>query len=75
MELFSSREGTTVSAQVVSCCGLRTTKKSLQHTHSHIPHMFDHWADPVVHLLLLKSSLPMSNFDKQTEEASSSGRR
>ena len=30
----------------------------MQHTHSHIPLMFDHWPDPVVHLLLPKSSMP-----------------
>ena len=36
---------------------LWNTKKLTQHTHSNIPHIFDHWADPVVHLLLLKSSM------------------
>ena len=29
----------------------------LQHIHGNIPYMFDRWADPVVHLLLLKSSM------------------
>ena len=28
------------------------------HMHGIIPCMFDYWADPVVHLLLLKSSMP-----------------
>ena len=27
----------------------------MPNTCSHIPHMFDHWADPVVHLLLQKN--------------------
>ena len=29
----------------------------IQHMHGNIPYMFDCWADPVVHLLLLKSSM------------------
>ena len=36
---------------------LCNAKNSTQHTNSYIPHIFDHWADPVVHLLLLKSSM------------------
>ena len=39
----------------VNCCGYWILQISLQLTQSHIPHMFDHWADPVVHLILLKT--------------------
>ena len=35
-------------------------QKSIQHMHQGIiPYMFDCWADPVVHLLLPKSSMGM----------------
>ena len=34
------------------------SKKFLQHLHGIIPNMFDFWADPVIHLLLFKSSMP-----------------
>ena len=37
------------------------TDKLTQHAHSNIPHIFDHWADPVVHLLLLQCSLALES--------------
>ena len=33
----------------------------MQHMQSIIPWLFDSWADPVVHLLLLKSSMTSQN--------------
>ena len=33
------------------------TPKNMQHIHGIFPFMFDCWADPVVHLLLVKSSM------------------
>ena len=42
-----------VLAQAVSCCGYDKPQKIMQHMHSNIPNMFECWADPVVHLLLL----------------------
>ena len=41
---------------MVSCC-VYDKSKSMQHTHGLILYMLDYWADPVVHLLLLKSSM------------------
>ena len=29
----------------------------MQHMHGNIPHMFDYWANSIIHLLLLNSSL------------------
>ena len=47
-----------VSAQVVRCCvHKKIEKKIMLHMHGIIPYMFDHWANPAVHLLLLKSSM------------------
>ena len=43
---------------MVSCCGYGIPKTLKQHMQRRIPYMFDHWPDPVVHLLLLKSSMP-----------------
>ena len=40
-----------VSGQMVRCCVYENPKNGI------IPHMFDCWADPVVHLLLLKSCM------------------
>ena len=45
-----------VYAQVVCCVYVKPTK-IMQPMHGIILYMFDCWADPVVHLLLLKSSL------------------
>ena len=43
-----------ISAKVLSCCVL---KKVMQCMHGIISYMFDYWANLVVHLLLLKSSM------------------
>ena len=45
------------SAQAVSCCVYAKPQIMMQHMDDIIPYMFDCWAAPVVHLLLLKSSL------------------
>ena len=42
-------------AQVVSCCVITNCPKIMQHMHGNLPYMSDYWADPVVHLLLLKN--------------------
>ena len=34
-----------------------TNWKNMQHSYGIIPHMFDYWANPVVHLLKLKRSM------------------
>ena len=39
------------------CCVYVKTEKFMQHMHGMILYLFDCWADPVVHLLLLKSSM------------------
>ena len=39
-----------VLAQLKSCCGYGMLNKLMQHTHSNVPQMFDHWADTVLHL-------------------------
>ena len=46
-----------VWVQAVSCCVYNNTNKVIQHMHGNIPFMFDCWADSVLHLLLLKSSM------------------
>ena len=46
-----------VSAQVISCCVLTNRNNIIQKIHDNIPFIFECWADPVVHLLLLKSSM------------------
>ena len=37
------------------------SKQNMQHKHGIFPYMFDCWTDPVVHLLLLKSSMNEPN--------------
>ena len=37
---------------------------NMKHMHDSIPYMFDCWADPVVHHLLLKSFMPGANPEK-----------
>ena len=54
MELFNIRRWATGSAQAGSCCVYVKPEKIMQHIHSKL---FDCWADPVAHLLLLKSSM------------------
>ena len=44
-------------AHVVSCWVFEKTVKMFS-KHGNIPYMFDCWHDPIVHLLLLKSSMP-----------------
>ena len=43
--------------QAESCCVYVKPEKFMQHMHGKIPLLFDCWADPVAHLLLLKSSM------------------
>ena len=45
-----------VSVQLVRRCVYDKPQKIMQHVDGIIPNMFDCWADPVVHLLLPKSS-------------------
>ena len=45
------------SAKAESCCVYVNPPKIMQHMHGIIPYMFDCWADLVVHLLLLNSSM------------------
>ena len=44
-----------VSVQMVSCCAYKIQMFS-SHLHDKSP--FDYWVDPIVHLPLLKSSMP-----------------
>ena len=44
-------------AQAESCCDYVKLEKIMKHMHDIIPKLFDCWADPVAHLLLLKSSM------------------
>ena len=44
-------------AQVVSCCVCVKPIKVMQHMHGIITYMFEFWANLVVHLLILKSSM------------------
>ena len=46
-----------VSAQVERCCVYVKPQKIMHYMHGIIPWLFDSWANPVVHLLLLKSSM------------------
>ena len=45
------------SAQAESCCVYVKPEKIMQHMRGIIPKLFDCWANPVDHLLLLKSSM------------------
>ena len=54
LSLPMEMEKKAVSAQVVSCC---VFDKIMQHMNGNIPLMFDCWANPVVHLFLLNSSM------------------
>ena len=54
---FQQYEMKAGSAQAESCC---VYVKS-ENMHGIIPQLFDCWADPVGHLLLLKSSIPNHN--------------
>ena len=59
MELLRRRRWTTASAQVVSCCGDGIPKFLMQHLNSNIQFISgqsDSSANPILHLLLLKSS-------------------
>ena len=49
------------SAQAKNCYVYVKPEKLMQHMHGIIPLLFDFWADPVVHLLLLKSSMKSPN--------------
>ena len=43
-----------VLAQVENCCVTDKPQKIMKHMHGIIQYMFDCWADPDVHLFLLK---------------------
>ena len=45
------------SAQAESCCVYVKLEKCMQHIHGIISKLFDCWADPYAHLLILKSSM------------------
>ena len=45
------------SAQAESCCVYVKSEKFMQHMLDIFPKLFDCWANPVAHLLLLKSSM------------------
>ena len=45
------------SAQAESYCVYVKPEKFMQHMHGIIPKLFDCWADPVAHLLLLTKEL------------------
>ena len=55
-----------VQAQVISCC-VYDKPKNMQHMNRNIPYTFVCWADPGVHILLLKSSLdrPLDSITQQ----------
>ena len=46
--------------QAKSCFVYIKAENFMQHIHGIIPLLFDCWADPAVHLLLLKSYMPSS---------------
>ena len=54
---LQQQEMKAVSAQAKSCPVNVKSIKIMQHIHCIIPQLFDCWADPIVHLLLLKSSM------------------
>ena len=56
-ELFTRRRWRLVSLQGVIFCAHDKHPKSMQHIYGNIPYAFNCWADPVVHLLLLKRSI------------------
>ena len=54
-----------VLAQAESCRVYVKPQKIMQHMHGIIPLLFDCWADPVAHLLLLKSSVVIESTAKE----------
>ena len=58
MELFCRRRSRLYRPKWRAIVFLTNRKKYMKHMHGNIPWcMFDCWADPVVHMLLLKSSM------------------
>ena len=53
------------SAQMSNCCVYEKPEKIVQYMHGNISFMFDCWADPVVHLLLLKSFMSKPKINTQ----------
>ena len=51
------KEMKAVTAQAESCCVYVKPPKIRHHMHGKIPQLFDCWAHPLAHLLLLKSSM------------------
>ena len=58
-----------VTAQVVSCCVNVKPPKIIQYIYGHIPYHFDFWADPFVHLIILKISMGCLSLNTLFEEA------
>ena len=54
---FIRRRWRSILVQVVSCCVYDKQKRIMQHKYGNIQNFFDFWANPFVHLLLLKSSM------------------
>ena len=52
------------SAQAKSYCVCVKPPKIMLHMHGIIPQLFDCWANPVAHLLLLKSSMASGHWFK-----------
>ena len=57
-----------VSTLGVSYCVFDKQKK-IQDMHGNVLYLFDYWADPVVHLILLKGSMPRLLFSHPPSEA------
>ena len=57
-------------AQAESFCVYVKSEKFMQHMHGMIPELFNCWADPIAHLLLLKSSMdiPIQCYDKKVKQ-------
>ena len=72
MELFSKGRWRLESAQVISCCVYEIPTTLCKHMHGNFPYMFDYWADPVLHLLLLKRSKQSLTFSSLSLSSSSS---
>ena len=57
MELFNSKRRRLYRPEQKAVVFKSNPQKIMQHMHGTIPYMFDCWADPVVHLLLVKNSM------------------
>ena len=59
--LLEGHEGC-IGPSGVSCCVYHNPEKIMQHMHGNIPYLFDFWANPFVHLILLRSYMAESLF-------------